>query len=98
MLTMLSDRPVRGVRSLSALHTIISGASIVPAALVRRVQKELDCQFSIVFGQTELHGIITHTHHDDTPHPQSEPISQPMAHAQFNLVALHTNPVLSIGQ
>jgi len=71
---------------------------MVPAALVRRVQKELDCQFSIVFGQTELHGIITHTHHDDTPEDQSETIGQPMAQVEVKIVDIDTNQVLPIGE
>lgn len=98
MLTMLLDHPDRARRNLSTLRTIISGASIVPAALVRRVQKELDCQFSIVFGQTELHGIITHTQRDDTAEDQSETIGQPMAQVEVKIVDIHTNQVLPIGE
>ena len=98
MLTMLLDHPDRASRNLSTLGTLISGASMVPAALVRRVQKELDCQFSIVFGQTELHGIITHTHQDDTPEDQSETIGQPMAQVEVKIVDIHTNQVLPIGE
>jgi fatty-acyl-CoA synthase len=98
MLTMLLDHPDRLRRNLSTMRTIISGASIVPAALVRRVQKELDCQFSIVFGQTELHGIITHTHRDDTAEDQSETIGQPMAQVEVKIVDIHTNQVLPIGE
>jgi fatty-acyl-CoA synthase len=98
MLTMLLDHPDRARRNLSTLRTIISGASMIPAALVRRVQKELDCQFSIVFGQTELHGIITHTHRDDTPEDQSETIGQPMAQVEVKIVDIDTNQVLPIGE
>ncbi len=98
MLTMLLDHPDRARRNLSTMRTIISGASIVPAALVRRVQKELDCQFSIVFGQTELHGIITHTQRDDTAEDQSETIGQPMAQVEVKIVDIHTNQVLPIGE
>jgi fatty-acyl-CoA synthase len=98
MLTMLLDHPDRTRRNLSTLRTVISGASVVPAALVRRAQKELGCQFSIVFGQTELHGIITHTHRDDTPEYQSETIGQPMAQVEVKIVDLHTNQVLPIGE
>ena len=98
MLTMLLDHPDRARRNLSTMRTIISGASIVPAALVRRVQKELDCQFSIVFGQTELHGIITHTHRDDTAEDQSETIGQPMAQVEVKIVDIDTNQVLPIGE
>ncbi len=98
MLSMLLDHPDSARRNLSTLRTVISGASMVPAALVRRVQKELDCQFSIVFGQTELHGIISNTHHHDTPEDQSETIGQPMAQVEVKIVDLHTNQVLPIGE
>lgn len=98
MLTMLLDHPDRARRNLSSLRTIISGASMVPAALVRRVQKELGCQFSIVFGQTELHGIINHTQHHDTPEDQSETIGQPMAQVEVKIVDIHTHQVLPIGE
>jgi fatty-acyl-CoA synthase len=98
MLTMLLDHPDCARRNLSTLRTVLSGASMVPAEMVRRVQKEFDCQFSIPFGQTELHGIITHTHRDDTPEDQSETIGQPMAQVEVKIVDMHTNQVLPIGE
>ena len=57
---------------------MMSGASFVPAELVRRVKEAFGCQFSIVFGQTELHGVVTQTHLDDSAEDQSETIGRPL--------------------
>ncbi len=97
MLNLLLDHPDRATRDLSSLRNVISGASFVPAALVRRVKAELGCQFSIVFGQTELHGIITHTHRDDTPEDQSETIGPPMQQVEVKIVDIETGAMAPVG-
>lgn len=61
MLVAMLDHPDRVRRNLSNLQTILSGAAPVPAALVRRATEAFGCRLSILFGQTELNGVITQT-------------------------------------
>ncbi len=46
--------------------------------LVKPAKEAFDCHFSIVFGQTELHGVITQTLLDDSPADQSRTIGRPL--------------------
>ena len=39
----------------------MSPCTVVPAEMVRRTKELLECDFSILFGQTELHGVLTQT-------------------------------------
>ena len=48
-------------RDLSSLLTVLSGATNVPAALVHRAKSAMGCRFAILFGQTEVSGVVTGT-------------------------------------
>jgi fatty-acyl-CoA synthase len=78
MLSALLGHPDLGKRDTGSLCSIMSGASFVPAALVMRAKEAFGCQFSIVFGQTELHGVVTQTHLDDSADHQSLTIGRPL--------------------
>ena len=97
MLNALLNHPDRERRDLSTLKTVMSGASTVPASLVRRTTSELECGFSIVFGQTELHGVISGTHRSDSPEDQSETIGQPMPQAEVKVIDVGTGEVVPVG-
>ncbi|BBL79275.1 AMP-binding protein [Rubrobacter xylanophilus] len=85
-------------RNLSSLRTIMSGASAVSPALVRRTKAELGCEFSILFGQTELHGVIATTHPSDSPEDQSETVGQPLPQAEVKIVDIDTGEVVPVGE
>jgi fatty-acyl-CoA synthase len=78
MLTALLSHPDLEKRDTSSIQTIMSGASFVPAELVARIKEAFGCQFSIVFGQTELHGVVTQTQLDDSAEDQSRTIGRPL--------------------
>jgi fatty-acyl-CoA synthase len=78
MLSALLSHPDLEKRDTRSLHSIMSGASFVPAELVTRAKEAFGCQFSIVFGQTELHGVVTQTHLDDSAEDQSLTIGRPL--------------------
>jgi fatty-acyl-CoA synthase len=98
MLIAMLDHPDAATRDLTSLRTVMSGAAVVPAALVRRVKGSLGCQFTIVFGQTELHGVICQTHLDDSPEDQSETIGQPLPQVEVKITDVFTGEILPIGQ
>jgi fatty-acyl-CoA synthase len=85
MLIAMLDHPDLPVRDLSSLQTILSGASSVPAALVRKTQGLLGCQVSILFGQTEMHGVVSQTRVTDTPEDQAETIGQPLPQLEVKI-------------
>ncbi|WP_028654483.1 AMP-binding protein [Nocardioides sp. J54] len=85
MLIALLDHPDAGKRDLSSVKTILSGAAAVPAALVRRTIRELDCGFSILFGQTETHGVISQTRVTDAPEDQAGTVGQPLPQLEVKI-------------
>jgi len=97
MLLAVLDHPDRTRRDLSSVQTVLSGASIVPAELVRRTKEELGCGFSILFGQTEMHGVISQTATTDSPEDQSRTIGRPLPQAEVRIVDPATDETLPIG-
>jgi fatty-acyl-CoA synthase len=85
MLIAMLDHPDLARRDLSSLQTIMSGASAVPASLVRKTQKLLECQFSILFGQTETHGVVSQTRVTDPPQDQAETVGQPLPQLEIKI-------------
>jgi fatty-acyl-CoA synthase len=85
MLIALLDHPDREHRDLSSLQTILSGAAAVPASLVRRTIDVLGCQFSILFGQTETHGVISQTRVTDDPEDQANTVGQPLPELEVKI-------------
>jgi fatty-acyl-CoA synthase len=98
MLIGMLDHPDAATRDLSSLHTVMSGAAVVPATLVRRVKNTFGCQFSIVFGQTELHGVICQTQLEDSPEDQSETIGHPLPQVEVKITDVVTGELLPVGE
>jgi len=86
MILALLDHPDRQAYDCSSLRTIFSGAANVPAALVRRAQEALGCQFCIIFGQTESNGPITLTSPDDSVEDQTSTVGRPLPHIEVKIV------------
>jgi fatty-acyl-CoA synthase len=98
MLLALLEQPGLADRDLSSLQTVMSGAAVVPAALVRRTTETFGCQTAIVFGQTELHGVISQTQLDDSPEDQSETIGRPLPQVEVKIADPVTGEVMPVGQ
>ena len=71
MLVRVLEHPDLPRRDVSSVHTLVSGAAPVPAELIRRTKRAFDCQFTNLFGQTEVSGVVTTTRADDTPEDQA---------------------------
>ncbi|ODU07014.1 MAG: AMP-dependent synthetase [Pseudonocardia sp. SCN 72-86] len=97
MLSALLGHPDLSQRDTTSLRSIMSGASFVPAEFVIRAKNTFDCGFSIVFGQTELHGVITQTHLDDSPEDQSRTIGRPLPQVDVRIVDPETGETVPIG-
>ncbi|MFC9840218.1 AMP-binding protein [Rhodococcus sp. NPDC127530] len=98
MLISLLEHPDRRRRDLSSLHTVLSGAAAVPQSLVERVIEELDCQFTILFGQSEMHGVISQTRVKDDPADQATTVGQPLPELEVKIIDPVTGEVLPIGE
>jgi fatty-acyl-CoA synthase len=98
MLLAVLDHPDRPKRDLSSLQAVMSGAAVVPAALVRRTTETLGCRTTILFGQTEMHGVVSQTRLSDSPEDQAETIGQPLPHLELKIADVVTGDVLPIGE
>jgi fatty-acyl-CoA synthase len=97
MLISLLDHPDRPRRDLSSVQTILSGAAAVPASLVRRTTELLGCRFSILFGQTETHGVISQTRVTDEPEDQAHTVGQPLPQLEVKIADPFTGAPAPIG-
>jgi fatty-acyl-CoA synthase len=98
MLIAILDHPDRPHRDLSSVKTVLSGAAAVPASLVRRTGELLGCGFSILFGQTESHGVISQTRVSDDPDDQANTVGQPLPQLEVALVDPATGERVPIGE
>ncbi|WP_037140324.1 AMP-binding protein [Rhodococcoides fascians] len=97
MLIALLDHPDNSTRNLSSMQTVMSGAATVPESLVRRATAQWDCNFSILFGQTEMHGVISQTSVNDTPEDQATTVGQPLPELEVKLVDPASSDIVPIG-
>src|ERR1700678_1633688 len=86
MILALLDHPDVARRNVSSLKTILSGASNVPAALVRRTHEVLNCLICIIFGQTESNGPITLTSPNDSIEDQTNSVGRALPHVEVKIV------------
>ncbi|MGY0541478.1 AMP-binding protein [Nocardioides sp. YJ-D4] len=98
MLIAVLDHADAATRDLSSFKTILSGAASVPAALVRRTMAQLGCRFSILFGQTETHGVISQTRITDAPEDQADTVGQPLPRLEVKIADLGTGEPLPVGE
>ncbi len=98
MLIAVLDHPDRPRRDLSSVQTVLSGAAAVPAALVRRTTDVLGCRFSILFGQTETHGVISQTRVTDEPEDQANTVGQPLPQLEVKIADPVTGEPLPVGE
>lgn len=93
----LLANPNRKQYDVSTLKSLITGGAGVKASLVRRVESELGARVVISFGQTEMHGIISGTHKEDSPEDQAGTAGQPMPYCEVKIADPDTEEILPIG-
>lgn len=65
--------------------------------MVRRTAEQLDCGFSILFGQTETHGVISQTRVTDAPDDQPNTVGQPLPRLEVKIADPLTGEPVPIG-
>lgn len=101
MIVALLNHPDAQTRDLSSFNSILSGASAVPEALVKRAKKEFKVDFAIMYGQTESNGPFLETFTTDSDELQSQTIGRPIPHVEVkvvDVVSLETVPVNTVGE
>jgi len=98
MLIAILEHADCAIRDLSSIQTMMSGASAVPEALVHRVIERLGCRVSILFGQTEMHGVISQTRLTDAPADQAGTVGQALPELEVKIADPVTGAVLPIGE
>jgi fatty-acyl-CoA synthase len=98
ILTALLDHPDLPRRDLTSLRTVMSGGANVAAELVRRTRATLGCDFSLLYGQAELHGTLTQTHPGDTDVDQAETLGRPLPRVEVKIAAAGSNEPVPVGQ
>ncbi len=98
MLIALLDHPDRPSRDLSSIRTVMSGSSTVPAELVARTKDLLHCDVAILFGQTELHGVLSQTFPTDTDDDQANTLGCALPHVEVKIAHPDTGETVPIGE
>ncbi|MHB8464022.1 MAG: AMP-binding protein, partial [Acidimicrobiales bacterium] len=97
MLIAMMEHPDRKTRDLTSLRSAVSGGSLVPAELVRRIESTLDVRFCIVYGTTECSPLISQTRLDDTPEDKAETIGMAIPQTEIKIVDPATGMIVAPG-
>ncbi len=97
MIEAILAHPRRGDFDLSNLKNLVSGASVVEASLIRRTKAALGATICNIYGQTEMQGVITGVHRDDTEADMTGTIGQPMPQVDVKVADPATGAVLPLG-
>jgi len=94
MLVRLLEHPNFTERDTSSVHSLISGGSTVPAALVNKFEEALGATFTIVFGQTECSPVASMVRPDDLAIDKATTLGGPMPHVEVKIVDPDTGQTL----
>ncbi|HUQ00754.1 MAG TPA: AMP-binding protein [Aeromicrobium sp.] len=96
-LLALLECPDLAKRDLSSLRGVLSGGATVPADLVKRIERDLGVQFSIIYGSTECSPIITQVRLDDEFRDKTETLGRPTPQTDVKIVDPDTGETLPCG-
>ncbi len=96
MVAMLEAQAARP-RDLSSIRVAVSGGSMVPPELVRRIRSVFGCDFETVFGQTETSPVVTQTRAGDSIEDLCETVGQPLPLIEISIRNTQTNAVTPLG-
>lgn len=97
MLIAMLDHPDLETRDLSSLRGALSGGSLVPAELVRRIESTFGVRFCIVYGTTECSPLVTQTRLDDTPEDKAETIGRALPQTELKIVDPFSGAIVAPG-
>lgn len=80
------------------LHTIMGGASNVPAAMIADAEEMFGASVINLFGQTELSPVLSATRPGDTRDDQLTTVGRPLPWVDCKIVDPMTNETVAVGQ
>jgi fatty-acyl-CoA synthase len=98
MLLALIEHPDFGRRDLTSLHSVSSGGAVVPAELVRTIEKRLGVRATVVFGQTETCGFISQTRPEDAAEDKAATLGWPLPGVAARVVRPEDGAVVGVGE
>ncbi|MCL4745517.1 MAG: AMP-binding protein [Burkholderiaceae bacterium] len=83
---------------LGTFKNMIAGAAVVEASLIERAHAKLGATICNIYGQTELQGVVSGVHPDDSAVDKAETIGQPMPGAEVKIADPQSGKVLALGE
>lgn len=96
MIIALLDDPEFSQRDHSSMKVVLTGASVVPATLVRRTKAAFGCSLVILFGQTEVNGVVCQTTPDDSVDDQAHTLGRPLPQIELRIADPETGTTQAI--
>ena len=97
MLLALLEQPRFAATDTSSVRVVMSGGATVPPELVARVERELGCRFTTVYGQTELSPVVTQTSPSDAERDRACTSGRPLWNVEVKLVDL-AGEIVPVGE
>jgi fatty-acyl-CoA synthase len=97
MILAMLDHPDFKIRDHASMRVITTGAAMVPATLVKRTKEAFGSDVMILFGQTEVNGVVSTTTLDDSVDDQSQTLGRPLPQVEVRIVDVVTGRTLPIG-
>jgi fatty-acyl-CoA synthase len=98
MFVALAETQSKAPRDVSSLTYAVSGGSMVPPELVRRVKTLFGVTLQTVYGQTEHSPLLTMVHPDDAFDDVCHTIGQAMPQTELSIRAPGAGTVCAIGE
>ncbi|WP_340317947.1 class I adenylate-forming enzyme family protein [Rhizorhabdus argentea] len=94
----LLDHPDRPNYDLSSLAVLTQGGTPVAAELIDRLERELNVDHVVVFGQTETSSTICLGVRGDDRYHKTETVGKPMPHTEIRIVDPISNAMVEFGE
>ncbi len=98
MLLAILQHPDFASYDLSALRSVVSGATVVPVYLMEQVKERMGADVAITFGMTEAAGAISLTLPDDSFEFKSATVGVPMDHVEVKVINPATSQIVPYEQ
>ena len=98
MALRLLDHPTFSSRSMASLRLHACGGAPVAPELVERVERDMGCDFVMIYGQTEMSGMICQTYRDDSMEHRTQSVGYPLGPINARICAPESRDPLPVGE
>ena len=98
MLLAMLESPQFPATDLAALQVIVSGGTVVPPEVVRRVKREFGCDVMVLMGQTEASGTMFITARDDDDARIARSVGVPLPLSEAKVISIVDGHTLAVGE